>query len=268
MDINVLKENNSFQTSVYRKKTFTGLGMKFDSFIPQIFKTNLLSCLVTRAFKICSTIEAFNIELNYLKSYFLKNSFPQYIIEKTFKKTLENLYNSKLNRLTVPCKPIYFNIPYLGSQSIILKRKLKKLVTKFYPQLNCQVYFKNNNTIQNYFPYKDKLPPSLVSNIIYKYTCRECSATYIGQTQKQLKVRVCQHKGISYRNPHTILSADNNSAILNHSLELSHEILAENFKILSSALPCDLHILESIFIHIQKPSLNNNTSSFNLNILK
>ena len=45
-------------------------------------------------------------------------------------------------------------------------------------------------TIQNFLSFKDKLPISLVSSVIYKYSCGQCSATYIGETRKQLKVSV------------------------------------------------------------------------------
>ena len=33
LDITVSKIDDTFKTSVFRKKTFTGLGMKFDSFV-------------------------------------------------------------------------------------------------------------------------------------------------------------------------------------------------------------------------------------------
>ena len=67
LDITVSKIDDTFKTSVFHKKTFTGLGMKFDSFVPHLFKTNLISCLIKRAFKICSEETAFNAELSYLQ---------------------------------------------------------------------------------------------------------------------------------------------------------------------------------------------------------
>ena len=33
------------------------------------------------------------------------------------------------------------------------------------------------------------------SNIIYKYSCSQCQSTYIGETQRHLISRICEHKG-------------------------------------------------------------------------
>ena len=68
--------------------------MKFTSFVPRAFKINLISCLIIRAFKICSSSFSFNLELSFLKEHFLKNSFPPKLLDNTFKKVIHNVYNS------------------------------------------------------------------------------------------------------------------------------------------------------------------------------
>ena len=47
--------DNTFSTSVYRKKTFTGLYTKWDSFTPRKYKINLIRTLTYRCFRICSS---------------------------------------------------------------------------------------------------------------------------------------------------------------------------------------------------------------------
>ena len=145
-------------------------------------------------------------------------------------------------------KPIFIKLEYLGHYSNVLKRKLSSLISKFYPQIDPKFIFSSSNSIGNMFSYKDKLPPLLVSNVIYKFTCGQCSAAYIGETGKQLKVRVCQHRAVSFRNPMTVLSNPENSKILAHSFDKNNPISGNNFKILTT--------LESIFIFEQKPQLN------------
>ena len=34
LDISIVRSNNKFSTCVYRKPTFTGLGLKYSSFVP------------------------------------------------------------------------------------------------------------------------------------------------------------------------------------------------------------------------------------------
>ena len=94
----------------------------------------------------------------------------------------------------------------------------------------------------------------------------EFTSSYVGQTSKQLKVRVSQHKGCSFRtnNP---LSNPEKSNILDHSLAANHPITIENFKILASCDRFDLRLLESLFIQKLKPSLNDQHSSTDLLIV-
>ena len=104
------------------------------------------------------------------------------------------------------------------------------------------------------------------SSVNYKYTCRQCSAAYIGETRKQVKVRICQHKGISPRTGRRTLDPPN-SKIYSHSFEENHPIYEDDFKIIARCPEKHLRILESIFIHDFKPCLNDQQSSYNLNIL-
>ena len=150
---------------------------------------SIISCLIDRTFKICSTELAFTLELKFLKQFFLCNNFPINFIEKCFKKTIKFIYNGKTSYATVPKKPINIKLPFLGPQTYIAKQKLSAHITKFYPHVSIRFIITPSLTIQN-FSFKDKLSISLVSSVIYQYSCGRCSATYIGETRKQLKVRL------------------------------------------------------------------------------
>ena len=72
----------------------------------------------------------------------------------------------------------------------------------------------------------------------YQYTCRQCSATYIGETKKQLRVRISQHKGISFRTNRPLSSFDS-SKIYDHAFDSNHPISDDSFKILSNSTVFD-----------------------------
>ena len=55
-------------TSMYRKKTFSGLYMKKDSFVPTSFKHYLIYGLLLRAFKISSSCDIFKQEIQVIKN--------------------------------------------------------------------------------------------------------------------------------------------------------------------------------------------------------
>ena len=102
-----------------------------------------------------------------------------------------------------------------------IKRRLKSVIEHFYPQVNARIIFQSSNSIQNFFKFKDRIPLSLASSVVYQYTCRQCSATYIGETKKQLKVRISQHKGISFRTYRPLSSFDS-SKIYEHAFDSNH----------------------------------------------
>ena len=55
LDVNVIREQGKFITSVYRKPTFSGVYIHFDSFLPDAFKIGMIYTLVNRCVRICSS---------------------------------------------------------------------------------------------------------------------------------------------------------------------------------------------------------------------
>ena len=64
LDIKIVRENNKFTNSGYRKP------INFESFIPNLYKYVLICTLLTRAFKLCSNFELFHQEIENLKNIF------------------------------------------------------------------------------------------------------------------------------------------------------------------------------------------------------
>ena len=98
------------------------------------------------------------------------------------------------------------------------------------------------------FPFKDKIPYLCCSCVIYKYQCDQCSSSYIGETQEQIKYRIFQHKGVSCRTGNR-LTCPPNSNIRQHALDSDHPIKLENFKLVNKSSKYEIKIVESILIH-------------------
>jgi hypothetical protein len=128
LDVEVKKTSTSFEISVFRKKTFTNLGMRYDSFLPVSYKLDLFTCLVKRVFKICSSDDPFAAQLTFLKNYFTVNLFPMKFIQKQFCKALVSIYNVKPKISTVERKAVYINLPFCGPSSFRTSRKLLYVV--------------------------------------------------------------------------------------------------------------------------------------------
>jgi hypothetical protein len=267
LDVMICRINNVFETSIFRKKTFTGLGLRYDSFVPKSYKHNLITCLLGRAHRICSSYDAFMTEVNHLRVYFSGNFFPEKVFENLSRKFINDIGQGKITIPTVPKKPVFVKLPFIGKDSYSLRRKLNSLIGRFYPQLSPFIIFQNYRTIGSFFRVKDKLPPLLASSVIYKYSCGQCASTYIGETVKQLKVRICQHRGISFRTSQR-LATMMSSSIRDHAVGSDHPIIESNFKILDTCPRSKLKTLESIYIHSHNPSLNDQSTSKPLFILK
>ena len=63
----------------------------------------------------------------------------------------------------------------------------------------------NSFKVKNYFSYKDPIPNSLKSFLVYKFTCATCSSSDIGETCCHFKTRIKEH-----------IKKDNKSHIFNH----------------------------------------------------
>ena len=148
LDVNVCRKNNYFETNVFRKRTYTGLGMNFSSSIPIEYKRNLIGCLINRAYNICSNYINFTNELDHLRKYSLSNGFPLNFIENNFRKSLNNIFINGETILSASRKIMYLNLPFYGTYSYAMKRKLTQLFRNYYPQINLRIVMTNSNTIQ------------------------------------------------------------------------------------------------------------------------
>ncbi len=114
LDVLVEHGAKSFLTSVYRKPTFTGDYVPWESFCPPRRKINLIECLATRAFKICSPSKL-DSEVRTILDIFTKLGYPEPTIRRTIKNALEN-------RAKIPVEgpkrcPIRIRLPYIGQVS-------------------------------------------------------------------------------------------------------------------------------------------------------
>ena len=257
LDILVTRANGAFTTSVYRKPTFSGLYTKFDSFIPDSFKFGLVYSLLHRIYCISSSWHNVDIEIKKLKDIFLKNGYTMGFLDVIVKKFLERIANPRLKIQTVPKKQLLLVLPYLGSLSLQVRNRL---LSAFHclPQVQLRIVFTSNNRIGTILPFKDRIPFSLRSSVVYKFTCATCNSCYYGQTKRHLHTRISEHKGIS---PLTGKKLSNvNSSVFDHCSTCNqdvNDISEDNFKILCTAkFASELEIKEALFINHDKPILN------------
>ena len=99
--------NNSFSTSIYRKKTFTGLYTQWDSFTPRTYKINLIRTFTYRCLRICSSPCLLQSALDDLKRHLSRNGFPRGIISYNMNDVINKHQNKPKDIITVPKKEMF-----------------------------------------------------------------------------------------------------------------------------------------------------------------
>ena len=77
---------------IYRKPTFSGLGVNFLSNCSLKFKINAVKTLLFRAYHLSSNWDMFHREVQFLASFFKQNSFPFQVFYDECKKFLNKIF--------------------------------------------------------------------------------------------------------------------------------------------------------------------------------
>ena len=183
------------------------------------------------------------------------------MVNSCIKRFLNYLYRPDAEIANVPKLKMYMVLPFFGSQSEKLRKELTSTLSRFYTYVDFNIVLVNNYTIGSLFRFKDRIPVSCQSSVVYQYRCASCDASYIGSTKRTLHCRIEQHAGRSFRTGKKLTNPDH-SAIRSHSEKCSESISEENFKIIGrESNAFDLRVLESLHILGSKPNLNDNTGS-------
>ena len=86
----------------------------------------------------------------------------------------------------------------------IMRLDKTKILSRLYPQINFQFIFNNQLSVEFFFfKFKDRIPYPLQSCVVYKFSCGQCTSTYIGETYPHLPTRIAEYKGMSVRTGQT-----------------------------------------------------------------
>jgi hypothetical protein len=251
----VIRDNEKgLQTSVYRKKTFTGTYLHWDSLTPREYKIGLINCLINRAHKICSNDDELKIEISKIQEILMKNEYPPKIVANTIQRYFRNKNKQQTKTkidtsYDVPKKQVFLVLPYYKGADDV-KSQLTNYVQKCFPAVDFRFAFKSHSNLSRSFGFKDKVENKMKSKIVYRINCCDCDQFYIGKTIRQFVLRLVEHR------------KDKSSSVHKHMSDENHKIDWENFQIIDSARD-DRRLLLKEMLHIKnlKPELNVQKSS-------
>ena len=196
---------------------------------------------MNRCFDLCSDVLKFHYGVDKLKEILTKNEYPQKVIDKCIQKFLNNIFIQRLQLSIVPKKELITILLYMGKMSQIVKTRLTKTMNKHIKFCNLRVIFQTNNRPKNYFCFKNFVPETFRSNLIYKFLCGSCTVFYIGKTHRHFQVRVSVHQGVSPRTDKPVKGTLSTS-VRDHMLVCDHKVVHEDFKFLGTE--SDRYLLE------------------------
>ena len=186
LDVYVERTDIGFETSVYRKPTFTGQYLRWESFSALKRKISLMSKLVHRALMIC-TKRRLNGEIERIKKILLDNGYPKNVINAQTAKKIAQF--STLKRFGPKNCPVYLRVPWIVKLSTNLEKEVKTAVESCYGSVSTRLVFMCKRMLP--VARKDVLPTTQKSSVIYEYKCH-CDSRYVGRTSQQLQDRIKQ----------------------------------------------------------------------------
>lgn len=150
-----------------------------------------------------------------------------------------HLYNeNKTDKQKVNNKKNFFIIPYIKN----ISEQFNHITEKFGFRLSCACNNKLNKIIKT---GKDQLEHMKQNEVVYKITCQDCDATYIGQTKRKLGTRVGKHRADIRKR------SGSPSVILNHRIKKQHEFDLSKTEILDKKSSYKKRLISEM-IHIKR----------------
>ena len=124
--------------------------------------------MIHRTFKVCSNWCLIHNEVNNIKKYLEKNSYPRNFIDREIKTYLEKQFNNEPLKISNTVKCSYCKLPYIGLFSKTTKQKLKNIWDQYCNYLSVKIAFIPVK-VGDLFNVKDVIPKLLKSSVVYKF---------------------------------------------------------------------------------------------------
>ena len=258
LDTNVKPEaNGKLTTTVCRKPTYTDWYLQWDSHHHLSAKFSVIHTLSHGAQTVCSSPELLHTEKIHLRNALTQCKYPRWAlnkVERRLNKPSSEASDGANNQGITGAQPASKEVKTKGHIVISYTQGLCESIKKICGRYGIQTYLKGSNTIRHLLASpKDKYPVVSKSEAIYWFQCGDlsCDDEYIVETSKTFGERYKEN----LMDP---------SPIHQHSNHTGHHTSQNNIQIIGREVHSVRNIRESIFIRVNKPTLNRNIGKFNL----
>lgn len=207
LDVKIIRDQGLLKTKIYRKPTNILSYVHFYSNHHINVKKSVFISMFLRAYKIVDP-EFFDEEIKIIMDIGKKLQYPPKVLSQ--------------------CHETAKKKHYVNAQTIEQNTANKTIVLPFHEnfldivptlkKLDVKVAFSYDNTIKSRLI---KNSPKGEEGCVYKIPCKGCNSYYVGQTGKDLKTRVKQHK-------YNVKYCAESSALFQHKFKCDHHIDWDN----------------------------------------
>ena len=102
-----------------------------------------------------------------LKSVLIQNGYSARFLDKIISKFFDKSFKKRVTIATAPKETLRLVLSYFGTQSLRLKKRLNDLLKEQIPSGKLEMVFRTTQRMSSCFRFKDAIPHSLLSGIIY-----------------------------------------------------------------------------------------------------
>ena len=252
LDVLIHNVCSCLKFSVYRKPTHSLAYLHYFSWCSVSIKQGLAQTLFLRAFRVCDE-EFLSEECQFIRDCLKRLAYPKSVLDVGLRKARQVYFRQK------------------NGSNVKDKSERKCLFLPYMPFLESKVSGMRKFGIDVRFTYNNKIGNRLCKNKpkdsnlegvgVYKIPCNDCEKFYIGESGRNLKLRMKEHKK-------DIERMKEESGVANHVKECDHFFDFDSAEVL---VPCadrrKRHIIESAIIRRQQEKVVNLNHGFSPNNL-
>jgi len=229
----VRKEDGNVKLKVFRKKTHTDQYLSFNSHHPLYHKLGVVRTLFDRKEAIVTEQKDKEEEEKHITEALARCGYPRWAIEKVKRQSNSSKPNKEKKQITEEKSKHMVVLPYVKGTTETLQRIFRshKVASAVRP----------HTTLRKLLVHpKDKIPDEKKCGVIYEVPCKNCAQTYIGETGRQMHIRIGEHRkeveelsDVSYTRSRRKQSEQDRkkSAITDHACKKNHLIDWEGTKV-------------------------------------
>ena len=212
-----------------------------------------------RTWSLCNTYETATKDLDKAIKKCIQNGYSEAKVQKVAHQVVDKLQNPEITNLEKEQPEFVLKVAY-GRKAKEFCKNIQRTVKQHTNKLVNVIFI--TNKVSAYFTNKSATPKEARADIVYKFTCHGCEATYYGETERHLHYRLLEHRQPS-----------RTRKIVDHNLvcnKRTKSLTLDEFKIVASNFmsQCKRKIREALKIRSGGNTLNIQMHRANGYILK